>query len=172
MASSVFITPGDQVINGVLTVSATAVTSTVPGQFTSLGVGVTPPLAGNIQTNGEVRIPSNQYFIWNTRAGMYSTSAGQIAFVDAPTGVIGVGFDFATDGVLGVRNRAQTGNAQLYAASVRGVAVTYANRPATAVQGMLVCFTDSSTAVYNATIAGAGANIVLAMFDGTNWVVK
>lgn len=160
-----------------LTISSTAVTSTVPGQFTALGVGVSPPAADGIQTAGDIRSGSHLYvtttggMFFSGRGGFYATADAKIKITNsAETG--GVIINAATTGVATFRNYADTADAQVTAASVRGNAVTYANRPATAVQGMLVCLTDSSTAVYNATIAGGGANIVLAMYDGTNWVVK
>ncbi|HEY2810547.1 MAG TPA: hypothetical protein VGJ00_04060 [Rhabdochlamydiaceae bacterium] len=55
--------------------------------------------------------------------------------------------------------------------SIRGTAVTFANRPSTAVEGMLVSFTDSTTAIWGATIAGTGSNHVLGYYNGTNWTV-
>lgn len=42
-------------LNGVLSISPTAVTSAVPGQFTALGVGVTPPSAGVIQAQNSIK---------------------------------------------------------------------------------------------------------------------
>ena len=87
------------------------------------------------------------------------------------SGAAGVGLDVSTDGILGIRTRAQTGNAQLYAASVRGVAVAFSAVPATPVEGMLVAVTDSSTDVWGATITGGGALHVLAYYNGTNWTV-
>lgn len=38
-------------------------------------------------------------------------------------------------------------------------------------EGDLACVTDSNTATWGATIAGGGANNVLAYFNGTNWTV-
>lgn len=38
-------------------------------------------------------------------------------------------------------------------------------------EGDLACVTDSNTATWGATIAGGGANNVLAFFNGTNWTV-
>lgn len=55
--------------------------------------------------------------------------------------------------------------------SVRGTAVAFASVPASPVEGMLVAVTDSSTAVWGATITGSGANHVLAYYNGTNWTV-
>jgi hypothetical protein len=39
------------------------------------------------------------------------------------------------------------------------------------VEGMVASVTDSNTATWGATIAGGGANNVLAYFNGTNWTV-
>lgn len=41
----------------------------------------------------------------------------------------------------------------------------------TGVEGDMACVTDSNTATWGATIAGGGANNVLAFFNGTNWTV-
>jgi len=49
--------------------------------------------------------------------------------------------------------------------------ITYANRPTAPVAGELVNFSDSNTAVWGATVAGGGANRVLARYNGTNWTV-
>jgi hypothetical protein len=48
---------------------------------------------------------------------------------------------------------------------------TFANLPGTPVAGMLATVTDSNTATWGATIAGGGANNVLARYNGTNWTV-
>jgi hypothetical protein len=56
---------------------------------------------------------------------------------------------------------------------VRGVyfgGVTYANRP-TAAAGAVAYITDSNTATWGATVAGGGANAVLAWYNGANWTV-
>jgi hypothetical protein len=47
---------------------------------------------------------------------------------------------------------------------------TFANLPA-ASRGKIAVVTDSSTATWGATIAGGGANVVLAWHNGTNWTV-
>lgn len=52
-----------------------------------------------------------------------------------------------------------------------GGAVTFANVPASPVEGMLVAVTDSTTAVWGATITGGGANHVLAYWNGSAWTV-
>lgn len=48
--------------------------------------------------------------------------------------------------------------------------VAFASRP-TAVAGMVIYVTDSNTATWGATVAGGGANKVLAWYNGTNWTV-
>jgi hypothetical protein len=47
----------------------------------------------------------------------------------------------------------------------------FAELPSSPKVGMLRTITDSSTATWGATIAGSGANQVLAWFNGTNWTV-
>jgi hypothetical protein len=54
--------------------------------------------------------------------------------------------------------------------SFRGTAVAFASLP-TAVEGMLVAVTDSTTTTWGATITGGGANHVLAYYNGSNWTV-
>lgn len=49
--------------------------------------------------------------------------------------------------------------------------VAFASLPASPVEGMIAWVTDSNTATFRATIAGGGANKVLAIYDGTNWTV-
>jgi hypothetical protein len=59
----------------------------------------------------------------------------------------------------------------LVGSSIRGTAVVFASLPASPVEGMLVTVTDSNTNTIGATIAGGGANHVLAYYNGTNWTV-
>ena len=47
---------------------------------------------------------------------------------------------------------------------------TFANLPAGAT-GMFRVVTDSNTNTWGATIAGGGANVVLAWYNGSNWTV-
>lgn len=49
--------------------------------------------------------------------------------------------------------------------------VTFAQLPSPPAAGMTAYVTDSNTAVWGATIAGGGANAVLAWYNGTNWTV-
>lgn len=61
---------------------------------------------------------------------------------------------------------------ELIEARLPSPAVTFANLPASPTEGMIKGVTDSNTATFGATIAGGGANRVLAYFDGTNWTVS
>jgi hypothetical protein len=74
-------------------------------------------------------------------------------------------------GVVEVNNGTAGTLRDLVARSTRGAAVTVANLPATPVEGMMVAVTDSNVATWGTTIAGGGANHVLAYYDGTNWTV-
>ena|ERR1700676_539351 len=49
--------------------------------------------------------------------------------------------------------------------------VLFANLPASPLAGMIAVVSNSNTNTWGATIAGGGANIVLAFYDGTNWTV-
>lgn len=49
--------------------------------------------------------------------------------------------------------------------------IAYAARPGVPATGMMVNFSDSNTATWGATVAGGGANHVLARYNGTNWTV-
>lgn len=95
----------------------------------------------------------------------------------------GCGWDFSapaaggnhrwyTDGYSNLNLRATLDKNGYAAVSLRSFAVTFANRPATAVEGMLVTFTDSTVSAYGATIAGGGANHVLGYYTGAIWIVK
>lgn len=68
------------------------------------------------------------------------------------------------DGAAGPVGLAVTG-------SLRASAVTFANLPATPIEGMLVPVTDSTTAVWGATITGVGGNHVLGYYNGSVWTV-
>lgn len=74
-------------------------------------------------------------------------------------------------GTVQIGTTAANASGHLKAASVRGTAVAFASLPATPVEGMLVGVTDSNTATWGATIAGSGANHVLAYYNGTVWKV-
>ena len=140
-------------LNGGATFSALQLTSSGTAYF---GGGVFATQATTIGWNGSSRLVD----VSNGKFNL--TNEAQTA---------GVGLDVATDATLKIRTRAQTADAQLSAASVRGNAVAFASVPATPVEGMLVAITDSSTATWGATITGGGANHVLGYYNGTNWTV-
>lgn len=47
----------------------------------------------------------------------------------------------------------------------------FADLPTPSAAGMITCVSDSNTVVWGAVIAGGGANVVLAFFNGTSWTV-
>ena len=49
--------------------------------------------------------------------------------------------------------------------------IVYADRPTSAKMGALACFTDSMTYVPGDIVVGGGTHTVLAISDGTNWIV-
>lgn len=120
--------------------------------------------------NNGYQVAAGAFVYWTGRFSLNSPALSQLNVTNHLSSV-GVGFDVATDGTLKIRTRAQTGDGQLSAASVRGNVVAFASLPATPVEGMLVAVSDSNTAVWGATIAGGGANHVLASYNGTNWTV-
>lgn len=77
----------------------------------------------------------------------------------------------ASGATLEIKNGADNGFIGIRAQSLQPDPVTVANLPASPVEGMLVAVTDSNTATWGATVAGGGANHVLAYYNGTNWSV-
>ncbi len=76
------------------------------------------------------------------------------------------------DDAFKVTGTVPAGGAELLTShEARHEVVTYANRPATPVEGMVVAFSDSNTATWGATIAGSSTNHVLGYYNGTNWTV-
>jgi hypothetical protein len=104
---------------------------------------------GNIVGSGSATLGASNSLVFSGRARLNSASSTE----------------------MDIKNNANSAFADLAASSVRGVAVTFANVPATPVEGMLVAVTDSTTNTPSATITGSGSNHVLAYYNGTNWVV-
>lgn len=50
-------------------------------------------------------------------------------------------------------------------------AFAFAALPATAKRGMIAVITNSDTATWGDTVLGGGADVVLAWYDGSAWVV-
>lgn len=88
-------------------------------------------------------------------------TAGSVLFASgagAATEDANLNYDTATD-VLSLGNTlALTG-------------VAFASLPAAPAAGMLAYVNNSNTATWGATIAGGGANAVLAFYNGANWTV-
>jgi lysophospholipase L1-like esterase len=120
--------------------------------------------------SGNLHLGATAFLDWPGRFAITTLASGKLLLEDyaAANGIV---LDVTTDGTARLRNRADSADAQLAVASVRGNAVTFANRPATPVEGMVCAFTDSTTVVWGATITGTGANHVLGYYNGTNWTV-
>jgi len=67
----------------------------------------------------------------------------------------------------------KSGGANLICSNQRGfvMPVAVSALPTTPKAGMVIPVTDSNTVTWGATIAGGGANPVLAVYNGTNWTV-
>jgi hypothetical protein len=105
--------------------------------------------------------------------GIFLKSNGSFAFssTSTPNGSNDIGFSRSAAGVLEINNGTGGTYRDILTRALRSSAVTFANRPGTPVEGMLVAFTDSTTATWGATITGTGSNHVLGYFNGTNWTV-
>lgn len=71
----------------------------------------------------------------------------------------------ATAGVIDAQSRMEFATAPLFPVT------TFGNLPGTPIQGMRAIITDSSSATFNATASGGGANIVPVFYNGTDWKV-
>lgn len=58
-----------------------------------------------------------------------------------------------------------------YVGNVPLTPVAFAALPASPSEGMIAAVTDSNTATWGDTVAGGGANNVLAFYNGANWTV-
>lgn len=100
---------------------------------------------------------------------MYAGSGSPEGVVTAPVGSI---FLRSDGGILTtLYTKTGTGSTGWFPVAITKPANTFANLPASPVEGMLLPVTDSSTNVWGATITGGGANHVLAYYNGTNWTV-
>lgn len=95
-------------------------------------------------------------------------SGGDVKWTDSsnPFGTVDTGLTRYAASVVEL-NAGSAGSSGV--ALIRGR--TFANLPASPVAGMMATVTDSSTATWGATIAGGGANVVLAFYNGTAWTV-
>lgn len=86
-----------------------------------------------------------------------------------PFGSAAVGLSRSATGVVKVTNGG-AGTGQIQTLATRLVPTAFASLP-TATEGMVAAVTDSNTNTWGATIAGGGANNVLAFYNGSNWTV-
>jgi len=100
-------------------------------------------------------------------AGYFTGSANGTVLSSNITGSA----DFANWQKSGVSKFKVDNDGNTTTTSVRGTAVTFANRPSTPVEGMMLGITDSTTDTWGATITGGGSLHVLAYYNGTNWTV-
>lgn len=132
------------------------------------GTGISWSSAGlyfSINGNSAFAMPGSATVFLSTSNRLLGWSSGN---ADAAGADIALGRNAA--GAVEVNNGTAGTYRDLLARSLRGVAVAFASLP-TAVEGMMVAVTDSSTATWGATITGGGANHVLAYYNGTNWTV-
>lgn len=155
---------------GPLSITATAVTSTVPLvvpdgttsavsiQFGSANSGIYKTTTANMPA-----LVSNGTVI----AGWRSAGEGFILGSAQP-----LSWSSGTPGSAGadvVLSRGAAGRIDT-TKSIRYTPVAFAALP-TAAEGAVAWVNDSTTATWGATISGGGANKVLAVYNGTNWTV-
>lgn len=144
------------------------------GQITNIGDGQWR-LQNNANTSQFVIQPNAFYLSHEAGNNAVVANGSSIFYLGNEAVTTGGNIDNSTADTFKFRNIAKSDEADvvcrnLSAKSVRGNAVTFANRP-TPVEGMLVAFTDSTTATWGAVITGTGANHVLGYYNGTNWTV-
>lgn len=154
---------------GPLTVSATAVTSTVPvlapdgsAAAPSYSFASDPDTGIYWASSGDIGVTANG----NGIVRFYGGTTSSVLRLAKDTAVIelGVSQDVSLSrGAANVLTLAANDAFQL-------APTAFASLP-TGVEGALACITDSNTATWGATIAGGGANNVIGFFNGTNWTV-
>ena len=123
------------------------------GQTGGIGSNLGPIHTASIQSD------DNAINMWLGNSGAHTNGLNWAALTFAGNAIGTPGF--TVDGA---------GNATTK--SVTATAVTYANRPITPVEGMIVAMTDSTVNTWGSAITvGGGANHVLAYYNGTNWKV-
>lgn len=103
-----------------------------------------------------------------TGGGIYINGSGVATFTNVPIWSSGLGAVSGTTGYFSGSLRSTGTLSADFAMQAGAVAVGSLPTP---VEGMMIAVTDSSTAVWGATITGGGANHVLAYYNGTNWTV-
>lgn len=176
-------TIGAPVNFGPLSITQAAVTSTVPGQFTALGIGVAPPSAGRLQTSGNI-IVGNDIYTGGTGAIRFGEGAKTQLYPGAGTGTdghlnlttaagsAGVGLDFATDAVLALRDRAQTGTARLTFPGANGQVFNDVQQLTELTTIAAAATTDTTIQMpANAVILGVSVRVTVAIPTATTFTV-
>ena len=121
----------------------------------------------NVSVNGTIttRLTNAQFRLGSAILFGWASAADPVAN----------GFDIAlarnAAGVVEVNNGTAGTFRDLILRACQHNGVTYANRPGTPVAGMVIYVTDSTVTTAGSTVAGGGANKVLAWYNGTNWTV-
>ena len=148
-------------------------TSTSPGlQFGTGGSGHGFSFNGgpflNLMTSGERRASVHDFGIVIGSGSRYGFSSSNLN----TTQTADVALERDTSTRLAVTDASISHNARdLKLRACLYNADTYANRPGSAVKGMVICVNDSTVNTFGATLAGGGGNSVLAWFNGSNWTV-
>lgn len=126
------------------------------------GTGFSRPFADQI----EVSLSTSRAYTFNG-SGLFQSYGVNAGYgFGATAGSLDTGLSRVAAGVVEVNNGTAGQSGVLL---LRGR--TFANLPASPVAGMMTTVTDSNTSTWGATIAGGGANVVLAYYNGTNWTV-
>lgn len=141
MASSVFLlAPGLSILfpDGTQAGPAISFASETTLGFYRSGAG-TIGLAGGtlILTGGGVKVPAANVLGWSSSTLMFPPADGQMNIANSGQ-TAGIGFDFATDSLLKLRTRAQTGYATLDCLGLKASGVAGASGTGTVVTQLTV----------------------------------
>lgn len=112
--------------------------------------------------------------IGSPRLGLALASSGYVSWTDAnQDGTRDTAFKRAASGIIELNTGTTASYAHLVLFTNRTVGVTFASLPgvASVSVGGRAMITNSTTATFNATAAGGGANVVPVFSDGTQWKV-
>lgn len=136
---------------GPLSITSTAVTSTVPVQLSDIS-------ANYFGMDQRVKL------FFSASTGMVVRNWADSAYLPIAASELTLGADVSLS--RGAANRLDLAAGDAF----RLTPTAFASLP-TGVEGAMAWVNNSSTATWGATIAGGGANKVLAVFNGTNWTV-
>jgi len=149
-----------------LSLSSTALTSTVPGLFPN-GTVADPSVQIGAEGNGWYRGGSTEIAgsIGDANVVNWGTTGGDPFFqIQGTAGKLLFSSDVSLS--RGAANRLTLATGDVY-----NLAPTAFGSLPTGAEGDMACITDSSTATWGATITGGGANNVIGFFNGANWTV-